>query len=306
MPLRTPAARMTAVVEAHGLGKRYRRLWALSDCTLDVPAGRVVGLVGPNGAGKTTLLDLAVGLLGPTSGTIEVLGGRPAADAEQLARVGYVAQDTPTYAGLSVEDHLRLGAHLNPRWDDALARDRIQRLGLDLTQRAGKLSGGQRAQLALTLGVAKRPELLILDEPVASLDPLARREFLQDLMEAVAEHEFSVVLSSHLVSDLERVCDYLIVLVASRVQLAGDIETLLATHHRLTGTRRDPATLPADQHVVAASHTDRQTTLLVCTDGRIHDPAWAVGKPSMEDLVLAYMGHAAANDTYPPALEVVR
>jgi ABC-2 type transport system ATP-binding protein len=297
---------MTAVLEARGLGKCYGRLRALSDCTLDVPAGRVVGLVGPNGAGKTTLLNLAVGLLTPTSGTIEVLGGRPAADTAQLAKVGYVAQDTPTYAGLSVEDHLRLGARLNPGWDDALARDRVERLGLDLTQRAGKLSGGQRAQLALTLGVAKRPELLILDEPVASLDPLARREFLQDLMEAVAEHEFSVVLSSHLVSDLERVCDHLIVLVASRVQLAGDIDTLLATHHRLTGARRDPATLPADQRVVAASHTDRQTTLLVRTDARIHDPAWTVGQLSLEDLVLAYMGHAAANDNHRPALEVLR
>jgi ABC-2 type transport system ATP-binding protein len=298
---------MTAVVSAHGLGKRYGRRSGLAECTLDVPAGRVVGLVGPNGAGKTTLLNLAVGLLTPTSGTIEVLGGRPAADAAQLAKVGYVAQDTPTYAGLTIEDHLRLGARLNPGWDDALARDRIARLGLDLTQRAGKLSGGQRAQLALTLGVAKRPELLILDEPVASLDPLARREFLQDLMESVAEQEFSVVLSSHLVSDLERVCDHLIVLVASRVRLAGDIETLLATHHRLTGARRDPATLPADQHVVAASHTDRQTTLLVRTDARIHDPAWTVGKLSMEDLVLAYMGHAAPNnDNHRPALEVLQ
>src|SRR4051794_15571676 len=181
-------------------------------------------------------------------------------------RSGSSRQDTPTYGGLSVGDHLRLGAHLNPRWDDASARRRIDRLGLDPRSRAAQLSGGQRAQLALTLGVAKRPEVLILDEPVASLDPLARREFLQDLMEAVAEHEISVVLSSHLVSDLERVCDHLIVLVASRVQLAGDLDTLLATHHRLTGARRDPATLPAGQHVIAASHTDRQTTLLVHTD----------------------------------------
>ena len=297
---------MTAVLRAHGLGKRYRRRWALSDCTLEIPAGRVVGLVGPNGAGKTTLLNLAVGMLTPTSGTIEVLGGRPAAGPAQLARVGYVAQDTPTYATLSIEDHLRLGARLNPGWDDAIARSRIERLGLDLAQRAGKLSGGQRAQLALTLGVAKRPELLILDEPVASLDPLARREFLQDLMEAVAEHELSVVLSSHLVSDLERVCDHLIVLVASRVQLAGDLDTLLATHHRLTGARRDPASLPADQHVISASHTDRQTTLLVRTDGPIHDPAWTVGQLSLEDLVLAYMGQTGANGSHRPALEVLR
>jgi ABC-2 type transport system ATP-binding protein len=297
---------VTTVLSAQGLGKRYRRRWALSDCTLDVPAGRVVGLVGPNGAGKTTLLHLAVGLLSPTSGTIEVLGGRPGAGPEQLAKVGFVAQDTPTYAGLSVEEHLRLGARLNPGWDDALARDRIARLGLDLSHRAGKLSGGQRAQLALTLGIAKRPELLILDEPVASLDPLARREFLQDLMEAVADHELSVVLSSHLVSDLERVCDHLIVLVASRVQLAGDLDTLLATHHRLTGARRDPATLPADQHVISASHTERQTTVLVRTEGPIHDPAWTVGQLSLEDLVLAYMGQAAPNGSPRPALEVLR
>ena len=297
---------MTAVLRAHGLGKSYGRRWALSDCTLDVPAGRVVGLVGPNGAGKTTLLNLAVGMLAPTSGTIEVLGGRPAAGPAQLAKVGFVAQDTPAYGGLSVEDHLRLGARLNPGWVDDLARRRIERLGLDFTQRAGKLSGGQRAQLALTLGIAKRPELLILDEPVASLDPLARREFLQDLMESVAEHELSVVLSSHLVSDLERVCDYLIVLVASRVQVAGDIDTLLASHHRLTGARRDPATLPADQHVIAASHTDRQTTLLVRTEAPIHDPAWTVGQLGLEDLVLAYMGASAANRDHRPALEVIR
>jgi ABC-2 type transport system ATP-binding protein len=297
---------MTAVLRADGLGKRYGRRWALSDCTLDVPAGRVVGLVGPNGAGKTTLLHLAVGMLAPTAGTLEVLGGLPADGPAQLARVGFVAQETPTYSGLSVEDHLRLGARLNPGWDDGLARDRIRGLGLDFAQRAGKLSGGQRAQLALTLGVAKRPELLILDEPVASLDPLARREFLQDLMEAVAEHELSIVLSSHLVSDLERVCDYVIVLVDSRVRLAGDLDTLLADHHRLTGPRRDPSTLPAGQHVISASHTDRQTTLLIRTDAPIHDPAWTVGQLSLEDLVLAYMGHTAANHNHRPALEALR
>ena len=298
---------MTAVIEAQGLGKRYGQRWALSDCTLAIPAGRVVGLVGPNGAGKTTLLNLIVGLLTPTSGSIRVLGGRPAGSPAQLAKVGFVAQDTPTYAGLSIADHLKLGARLNPGWDAALARDRIERLGLDPASRAGKLSGGQRAQLALTLGIAKRPELLILDEPVAALDPLARREFLQGLMEAAAEHELSVVLSSHLVSDLERVCDYLIVLVDSRVRVAGEVEELLATHHRLTGARRDPTRLPADQHVVSASHTDRQTTRVIRTDAPIHDPAWTVSQLGLEDLVLAYMGKPAdtgRNDR--PILEVQR
>ena len=284
---------MTAALEATGLGKRYGRRWALSDCTLSVPTGRVVGLVGPNGAGKTTLLHLAVGLLAPTTGAIEVLGGQPAENPAQLGAVGFVAQHTPIHAALTVSDHLRLGGWLNRGWDTDMAQRRIEQLGLDPRQRAGKLSGGQRAQLALTLALAKRPELLILDEPVASLDPLARREFLQQLMEAVAEHELSVVLSSHLVADLERVCDYLIVLVASRVQLAGEVEALLASHHRLTGARRDPASLPANQEVVEASHTDRQSTLLVRSDSPIYDPNWSVEEVSMEDLVLAYMSQAS-------------
>jgi ABC-2 type transport system ATP-binding protein len=284
---------VTAVIETKGLGKRYRRLWALADCTLSVPAGHVVGLVGPNGAGKSTLLNLAAGLLAPTTGTIEVLGGPAPASPAQLARLGFLAQDAPVYAALSVADHLKLGARLNPGWDEALARTRIDQLDLDLGQKAGTLSGGQRAQLALTLALGKRPGLLILDEPVASLDPLARREFLQDLMEAVAEQDLSVVLSSHLIGDLERVCDYLIVLVGSRVRVAGPVEELLATHHLLTGPRRDPATLPDGQQVISASHTDVQSTLLVRTSSPILDPAWTVSEVGLEDMVLAYMRQAS-------------
>jgi ABC-2 type transport system ATP-binding protein len=283
---------MNAVIAASGLGKQYRHTWALRDCTLAVPEGHVVGLVGPNGAGKTTLLRLATGMLTPTRGTIAVLGERPAAGPAQLARVGFVAQDTAVYARLTVADHLRLGAWLNPGWDDDLARQRIGQLALDPKQRAGSLSGGQRAQLALTLAMAKRPELLILDEPVASLDPLARREFLQGLMETVAEQRLSVVLSSHLVADLERVCDYVVVLVASRVRVAGEVSDLLATHHRLSGPRRAPGSLPAGQEVITESHTDKQTSLLVRTDGPVLDPAWAVKPVSLEDLVLAYMRRA--------------
>lgn len=283
---------MTAVVETAGLGKQYRRRWALHDCSLDIPEGKVVGLVGPNGAGKTTLLHLAVGLLSPTAGTITVLGDRPAAGPDQLGRVGFVAQNTPTYERLSVAQHLRMGAWLNPNWDAALAENRIEQLNLDPHQRVGSLSGGERAQLALTMAIAKRPELLLLDEPVASLDPLARREFLQSLMEVVAEHGSSVVLSSHLVADLERVCDYLIVLVASHVALAGEVTDLLASHHRLSGPRRDPANLPANQHVIQASHTDKQTTLLIRTDDPILDPAWIVKPVTLDDLVIAYMSQA--------------
>ncbi|MFI6904608.1 ABC transporter ATP-binding protein [Nonomuraea sp. NPDC050394] len=295
---------MTAVLQAHELGRRYGRRWALRDCTIDIPAGHVVGLVGPNGAGKTTLLKMAAGQLAPTSGSITVLGGLPADGPAQLAKVGFVAQDTPVYAGLSVADHLRLGARLNPGWDAALAHDRIAALGLDPAHKAGRLSGGQRAQLALTLGLAKRPRLLILDEPVASLDPLARREFLRGLMEAVVEHELSVLLSSHLVADLERTCDYLIVLVDSRVRVAGEADRLLATHHRLTGPRRDPGRLPADQEIVSASHTDRQSTFIVRTESPIHDPAWTVSRLSLEDLVLAHMEKPASPRR--AALEVQR
>jgi ABC-2 type transport system ATP-binding protein len=294
---------MTAVVQAEGLGKRYRKLWALTDCTLSIPAGHVVGLVGPNGAGKSTLINLATGMLAPSTGTIQVLGNRPAAGPAQLAKVGYLAQDAPLYAGFSIADHLRLGAHLNPGWDADMAGSRIDRLGLNLRQKAGKLSGGQRAQVALTLAIAKRPELLILDEPVASLDPLARREFLQGLMETVADQELSVVLSSHLISDLERACDYVIVLVDSRVRVAGPVDDLLATHHLLSGPRRDPASLPDGLEVVSASHTDVQTTLLARTSGPVLDPAWTVSEVGLEDLVLAYMKQPAARSHH---LEVLK
>jgi ABC-2 type transport system ATP-binding protein len=288
---------VTAVLETSGLGKRYGRRWALRDCTFSIPAGKVVGLVGPNGAGKTTLLHLAVGLLEPTVGVIEVLGGRPAASPVQLGQVGFVAQETPTYAALSVADHLRLGRWLNPGWSREQADDRIERLGLDPRQQAGKLSGGQRAQLALTLAIAKRPELLILDEPVASLDPVARRDFLRSLMEIVADHGVSVILSSHLVADLERACDYLIVLVNSLVEVAGNIDQLLASHHRLIGPRCDPNSLPANQEVIEAVHAGRQTSLIIRTDDPIHDPAWTIEQLSVEDLVLAYMDRAAARNS---------
>jgi ABC-2 type transport system ATP-binding protein len=295
-----------AAVEARGLGKRYRYRWALADCTVTIPAGHVAGLVGPNGAGKTTLLSLATGMLAPTTGTIEVLGGRPTAGPDQLARVGYVAQDTPTYAGLTVADHLSLGAHLNPRWDAALARRRVGQLGLDPKQKAGRLSGGQRAQLALTLAIAKRPELLILDEPIASLDPLARREFLQVLMDATADQGLSVLISSHQVSDLERVSDYVIVLIASRVRLDSEVDELLAAHRLLTGPRRDSASLPASLEVITQSHTGRQSTFLVRSSEPIIDPAWTVDPVSLEDLVLAYLGHGSTGSPNPKLAAVRR
>ncbi len=279
---------MTAAIEASAVGKRYGRTWALRQNTMTVPAGRVVGLVGSNGAGKSTLLNLAVGLLKPTEGQITVLGGRPGRDADQLAKVGFLAQDVPLYSDLTVGDHLQLGARLNPRWDATAATARIVRAGLDPARRAGELSGGQRAQLALAVAIGKCPELLILDEPVASLDPLARRQFLADLMELAADG-LSIILSSHLLADVERVCDHLIVLAAGRVRLAGDVDGLLATHRVLIGARREPDRLPIDQTVIQQSHTDRQSTFLVHTTQPVLDPSWTVSEVGLEDLVLAYM-----------------
>ena len=296
---------MSAAIEASALGKRYGRAWALCDCTLTVPCGRVVGLVGANGAGKSTLLNLAVGLLRPTEGHLAVLGERPGNDARQLGRVGFLAQDVPLYSGLTVGDHLRLGAALNPGWDETVARARIDRVGLDLAQRAGGLSGGQRAQLALAVAIGKRPELLILDEPVASLDPLARREFLADLMELAADG-LSIVLSSHLLEDVERICDHLIVLAAGQVRLAADVDELLDSHKVLTGARRDPDRLPADQTVIQQSHTERQSTFLVETTRPVLDPSWTVSDVGLEELVLAYMATpSAATRPATPALRSV-
>jgi ABC-2 type transport system ATP-binding protein len=283
---------MNAVLEARGLGKRYGRRWALADCDLTIPAGRVVGLVGPNGAGKSTLLQLSVGLLTPSSGEVTVLGGTPAAT---LGKIGFVAQDAPVYAGMTVADHLRIGAWANDGFDLEGARARVEQLDLPPRQRAGRLSGGQRAQLALTLALAKRPQFLLLDEPVASLDPLARREFLQLLMAAVVEDDISVILSSHLITDLERACDYLVVLAGSHVQVAGPIDELVATHHRLTGPRqRGSQPLPSGLELVTESHTDVQSTLVVRHDTPVLDPAWTVSDVSLEDLVLAYI----ARDKY--------
>lgn len=285
---------MTTALEATGLGKRYGRTWALRDCGLELPAGRIAGLVGPNGAGKTTLLSLAAGLLRPTTGAVRVLGESPVPNPHVLERVGFVAQDTPLYADFTAEDLLTLGRKLNRRFDEPLARERLDQLGIPIDRAAGRLSGGQRAQVALALVLGKRPELLLLDEPVASLDPLARREFLQALAGSVAEEGLTVVLSSHLIGDLERLCDFLIVLSDSRVQVLGTVEDLLAEHAVLVGPRRDGEDLSRFGAVVQESHTDRQTTVLVRGGAPPADPAWSAHDVSLEELVLAYLSHPAA------------
>jgi len=282
---------MNAALETHGLGKRYGSRWALRDCSLAVPEGSVAALVGPNGAGKTTLLHLAVGLAPPSAGDARILGWSAREQPELvLPRIGFVAQEHPLYRGFTIAEMLKLGRKLNPSWDAALAHERIERLGLSLKQKAGTLSGGQQAQVALTLALAKRPELLVLDEPMAALDPIARREFLGALMEAVAEGGLTVILSSHIIADLERVCDHLVVLAGGAVQLAGPLEDVVSEHRLLTGPRGDADEVARVHAVIEERHSERQTTLLVRANGHVYDARWEVTPVGLEDIVLGYLG----------------
>jgi len=275
------------VLETARLTKRYGRTVALRDCTIAVPAGHVVALVGPNGAGKTTLLQLATGLLWPTSGRIEVLG---APVGRHRGRVGFVAQDAALYAGLSVADLLRLASSLNHRWDPDLARDRVAELGIPPGRPFGKLSGGQQAQVALPLALAKRPALLLLDEPLARLDPLDRLEFLATLMAAVAEFAISVVFSSHVIAELERFCDYLVVIRSGAVQVAGEVDDLLAGHRRLSGPAATADQVAAGAAVVADDRTSAQAHLVLRGDPGRPAPLGWTGRPlALDELVLAYL-----------------
>ena len=282
-----------AVITA-GLGKCFGAKWALKDCSITVPPGRVTALVGPNGAGKTTLLRLLVGLAAPSAGSAQVLGQTPSSDEGFLGCVGYLAQDVPLYRRLSAEDHLRLGAHLNIRWDEQAARRRLEALGIPMDRPVSTLSGGQRAQVGLGLALAKHPQLLLLDEPVAALDPLARREFLSALTEAVADGDLSVILSSHLLHDLERVCDHVILLSDARTELCEDIDDLLSTHRVLVGPRRTIEELEASFDVVTATHAANQSRALVRIAGPVLDPAFEVTEVGLEEIILAYMGRRDA------------
>src|SRR5690348_14936442 len=228
-PIARKECRMSMnVLEASGLGKRYGAAWALRECTLAVPAGSVAALVGPNGAGKTTLLNLAVGLAAPSAGEVTVLGGRPAGSPGALDGIAFVAQDTPLYKNLSAADLLHLTRNLTRRFDQAYAEARLDVLGIPLKRKAGKLSGGQQAQLALTLALARRPQLLVLDEPVAMLDPIARHDFMATVLAAATADGVSVLLSSHVITELERVAGYLVLISRGRMQLAGQVGDLLA------------------------------------------------------------------------------
>ena len=295
-------------IRTSSLGKRYGSRWALRDCTLEIPSGSVTALVGPNGAGKTTLLHMVIGLVEPTCGVVEVFERSPRRDAnEVLPRLGFVAQDHPLHRNLTIAETLTYGRKLNPSWNQQLAASRIERLGLSTKQKVGQLSGGQQAQVALTLALAKRPRLLLLDEPVASLDPLARREFLNAVMEVVVDEGITVVLSSHIVAELERVCDHLVTLAQGDTQLYGSIAEIVASHRLLTGPRADTASVARVHDVVRESHTERQTTLLVRANGHVYDSSWEQHEVDLEEIVLAYLGYHPGNGaSATSALEAAR
>jgi ABC-2 type transport system ATP-binding protein len=295
---------MSAALNAAGLGKRYRKRWALRDCSLRVPAGRITGLVGPNGAGKTTLLRMAVGLIKPTAGEISIFGWSPTEQPTLvLARAGFVPQDRPLYRRFTVGETLKLGRHLNPRWDQGAAVARLKRLDIGLERRVNQLSGGQQAQVSLALALGKRPDLLLLDEPLSNLDPLARREFLRELVEVVAAEGLSVILSSHIVSELERVCDHVVILNGGRVQVVGDIDELVALHKLVIAPRLDAESIRGDATVVQATHTDGQSAMLVKAGSHPVRPDWEVHDVSLEEIVLAYLGNPAAATLPAPAME---
>ncbi len=277
---------MTSALAAVGLGHRYPGgRWALSECTMTVPAGRVVALVGPNGAGKTTLLNIAAGLLAPTAGTVRVAGEPP---DRRVDRIGYVAQDAPLWPRLRVTDVLEIGRCMNPRFDARLANARVRGLDIPLRSRISTLSGGQRAQVALTLVLAKRPDLLLLDEPLANLDPLARREFLTSMFAACADGGVAVLFSSHVIAELERICDYLIVLLEGHVRLAGDIDELRAGHRMVTGPAGWPLRTAAA--VISASDIADRTVALVRADpGVVAGPGLDEAQPTFDELALGYL-----------------
>jgi ABC-2 type transport system ATP-binding protein len=282
------------IIEASGLGKRYGNTWALRECTLAIPAGHVAALVGPNGAGKTTLLNLAVGLAEPTAGAVTVLGGVRAGSPAALDGIAFVAQDTPLYKNLSAADMLHLTRNLNHRFDQQCAQARLAELGIPLNRKAGKLSGGQQAQLALTVALARRPRLLVLDEPVAMLDPVARHDFMATVLAAAADDGVSVVLSSHVLAELERVADYLIVLSQGRVQVADEVDNLLASHRMLTGPATAAGTYD-ERPVVRVRRGAGQAHLLVRATADDSVPSgWEAHPVGLEELTLAYLREPGA------------
>jgi len=269
-----------SIIEARGLGRRYGKRWALEDCTLSLPEGRLVALIGPNGAGKSTLLNMIVGLTAPTAGELTVLDGHPAGSPAALDGIAFVAQDMPLYRNLTVADMVHLTRNLNVSFDTAAANRRLADLGIDPKQKAGKLSGGQQAQLALSLALARQPRLLVLDEPTAPLDPLARHDFMATVMTAMAEDGISVILSSHLLAELEKVADHLVLIADGRVRVDGPVDELIDAHRLVTAPR---GALPQGCDVIESSGSHQLVRLAAPLPAAL--PSRPVG---IEELTLAY------------------
>lgn len=290
----TIKSKVSEAVRTNGLGKRYGSFWALKDCTVSVPRGSVTALVGPNGAGKTSLLKLLVGLNSPSVGEAMVLEQPPSQAASYLSSIGYLAQEIPLYEQFTASDHFAIGKHMDVNWDNELAVRRLKELRIPLDRRVGKLSGGQRAQVGLAMALAKRPQLLLLDEPVAALDPLARMDFLTSLAQAVtdADGDLTVIMSSHLLADLERVCDRVIILAAGETQLCDDIDHVLKTHKLLVGP---PSKIPKHEGMTVIKEVRSSTAvhaIVRLSDSKLSIPGWHLREVDIEEVVLAYMGQS--------------
>jgi ABC-2 type transport system ATP-binding protein len=271
-------------LRADGLGKQYRRGWALRDCSFDIPANRVVALVGPNGAGKSTLMNLVTGITKPTTGTVEVFGERPSGRGLH-PRLAFLGQQKALYSSLTVAETLRFGARMNPTWDQAYAEGMVTSAGVPLSAKIGTLSGGQRTRVAVAVAWGKRPGVVLLDEPLADLDPLAREETLRLLMNEARQHGITVVLSSHVLAELESICDYLLMIVGGHVRLAGDVRQVISRHRLLTGPSRTKVPGAA---VDVVDDGTRTTSLVRDLPGAVLPP-WRVGPARLEDIVLGYM-----------------
>jgi ABC-2 type transport system ATP-binding protein len=277
-------------LQATNLGRRFRRKWALKDCTLTIPRGRVSALVGPNGAGKSTLLRIAAGLIPPSTGSLRILGSDVMSrSADIVSRVGYLDQDRPSYASFKVSEILHFGRSSNPKWNSDVAIGNLARLNIPLGARVSTLSGGQQAQVALTVCMAKMPELLLLDEPAAALDPVAREDLLRLLMNEVAVRGSSVILSTHSLADVSSVCDYVVVLSNSRVVLANDIDFVLESHRILSSDRRLSSPLPYGAIVLEERHSARETSVLARIELPIMDSRWLIESPTLDEIVMAYL-----------------
>ena len=286
----TQSAATAAPLHARNIGQRFGKKWVLRGCSFEVRPHVVTALVGPNGAGKSTLMSAATGLLAPTEGRIDI-AGTPVQAAGAHPDLGYLAQDKPLYRRYRVRDMLEIGRHLNERWDAPHAESLVAAAGLDLNQRVATLSGGQRTRLALALVLGRRPGILLLDEPLADLDPLARLEVSQTLMAEVADTGMTVLMSSHILGEVVDLCEDLLVMGGGRITLAGSIDDVIAQHRVLVGpatSTADLGFLPAGA-VIEARHTARQTTLVVDRPVDLLPDGWQASDPTLDEVVVAYL-----------------